>query len=97
MKMDEKNSPTIDGLLRLTSPLHHDERGYFLENWRKIDLINFGVLESFFQGNLQNNVSLSKKRNDLRDALLRLGEVDDRCFRYVSYVFYRFTSKFSNV
>ncbi len=61
MKMDEKNSPTIDGLLRLTSSLHHDERGYFLENWRKIDLINFGVLESFFQGNLQNNVSLSKK------------------------------------
>ena len=61
MKIDEKNSPTIDGLLRLTSPLHHDERGYFLENWRKIDLINFGVPESFFYGDLQNNVSFSKK------------------------------------
>ena len=61
MKIDEKNSPTIDGLLHLTSPLHHDERGYFLENWRKIDLINFGVRESFFHGDLQNNVSVSKK------------------------------------
>ena len=61
MKIDEKNSPTIDGLLHLTSPLHYDERGYFLENWRKIDLINFGVPESFFHGDLQNNVSVSKK------------------------------------
>ena len=28
----------IDGLLVLTSPLHHDDRGYFLENWKKNDL-----------------------------------------------------------
>ena len=26
----------IDGLLVLTSPLHHDDRGYFLENWKKM-------------------------------------------------------------
>jgi len=25
----------IDGLLVLTSPLHYDDRGYFLENWKK--------------------------------------------------------------
>lgn len=51
----------IDGLLVLSSDLHYDERGYFLENWRKVDLEKFGVSESLFSNNLQNNVSVSKK------------------------------------
>ena len=51
----------IDGLLVLTSPLHHDDRGYFLENWKKNDLIEFGVPEEFFNNDLQNNVSVSNK------------------------------------
>ena len=61
MKIEGQVKPNIEGLLMLSSPLHHDERGYFVENWRKIDLINYGVPESFFQGKLQNNVSVSKK------------------------------------
>ena len=61
MKIEEQVKPNIEGLLRLSSPLHHDERGYFVENWRKIDLLKYGVPESFFQGKLQNNVSISKK------------------------------------
>ena len=61
MKVEEQVKPNIEGLLILSSPLHHDERGYFVENWRKIDLIKYGVPESFFQGKLQNNVSVSKK------------------------------------
>lgn len=61
MKVEEQVKPNIEGLLILSSPLHHDERGYFVENWRKIDLLQFGVPESFFQGKLQNNVSVSKK------------------------------------
>ena len=61
MKIEEQVKPNIEGLLILTSPLHHDERGYFVENWRKIDLLKYGVPESFFQGKLQNNVSVSKK------------------------------------
>ena len=51
----------IAGLLVLTSPLHHDDRGYFLENWKKNDLIKFGVPEDFFDNELQNNVSVSNK------------------------------------
>ena len=45
----------------MTSPLHHDDRGYFLENWKKNDLIKFGVSEDFFDNDLQNNVSVSNK------------------------------------
>lgn len=51
----------IDGLLVLSSDLHYDERGYFLENWRKVDLEKFGVPKSLFLNKLQNNVSVSKK------------------------------------
>ena len=61
MKIEEQVKPNIEGLLILSSPLHHDERGYFVENWRKIDLLKYGVPEFFFQGKLQNNVSVSKK------------------------------------
>ena len=61
MKIEEQVKPNIEGLLILSNPLHHDERGYFVENWRKIDLLKYGVPESFFQGKLQNNVSVSKK------------------------------------
>ena len=55
MKIKEQLKPNIEGLLLLSSPLHHDERGYFVENWRKIDLLKYGVPESFLQGKLQNN------------------------------------------
>ena len=61
MKIKEQLKPNIEGLLLLSSPLHHDERGYFVENWRKIDLLKYGVPESFLPGKLQNNVSVSKK------------------------------------
>jgi len=61
MKIEEQIKNNIQGLIILSSPLHHDERGYFVENWRKIDLLKYGVPESFFQGKLQNNVSVSKK------------------------------------
>lgn len=61
MKIEEQIKNNIEGLLILSSPLHYDERGYFVENWRKIDLLKYGVPESFFQGKLQNNVSVSKK------------------------------------
>ena len=61
LKVEEQVKPNIEGLLILSSPLHHDERGYFVENWRKVDLLQYGVPESFFQGKLQNNVSVSKK------------------------------------
>ena len=74
MKIEEQIKNNIQGLIILSSPLHHDERGYFVENWRKMDLLQYGVPE-----------------------LSRLGEVNDRCFRYVSYVFYRFAFKFSKL
>lgn len=61
MKIEEQIKNNIQGLIILSSPLHHDERGYFVENWRKMDLLQYGVPESFFQGKLQNNVSVSKK------------------------------------
>ena len=56
-----KECNSIDGLLVLTSPLHHDYRGYFLENWKKNDLIKFGIPKEFFNNDLQNNVSVSNK------------------------------------
>ena len=61
MKIKEQLKPNIEGLLLLSSPLHHDERGYFVENWRKIDLLKYGVPESFLKRNKQKNVSVSKK------------------------------------
>ena len=48
-------------MLVFESPLHHDERGYFLENWRKKDLVANGVPDSFFHHKLQNNVSVSNQ------------------------------------
>ena len=60
--MKQENIKTnIHDLGVFSTPLHDDERGYFSENWRKQDLIEFGVPESFFEGKLQNNVSVSKK------------------------------------
>ena len=56
MKIKEQLKPNIEGLLLLSSPLHHDERGYFVENWRKIDLLKYGVPESFLKWKLQNKV-----------------------------------------
>ena len=35
MDIDRTISVQIQGLLVFESPLHHDERGLFLENWRK--------------------------------------------------------------
>lgn len=61
MDIDRTISVRIQGLLVFESPLHHDERGYFLENWRKKDLLANGVPESFFHHKLQNNVSVSKQ------------------------------------
>ena len=61
MDIDRAISVQIQGLLVFESPLHHDERGYFLENWRKKDLVENGVPESFFHHKLQNNVSVSKQ------------------------------------
>ena len=61
MDIDRTISVQIQGLLVFESPLHHDERGYFLENWRKKDLLANGVPESFFHYKLQNNVSVSKQ------------------------------------
>ncbi len=61
MDIDRTISVQIQGLLVFESPLHHDERGYFLENWRKKDLVENGVPESFFHHKLQNNVSVSKQ------------------------------------
>lgn len=59
--MEKKYKSSIVDFLVLESQLHPDERGYFMENWRKDDLIRFGVPTSFFKGSLQNNVSISKK------------------------------------
>ena len=56
MKIEEQVKSNIEGLLVLSSPLHHDERGYFVENWRKIDLLKFGVPESCFEGKLKKKV-----------------------------------------
>lgn len=61
MDIDRTILVRIQGLLVFESPLHHDERGYFLENWRKKDLVENGVPESFFHHKLQNNVSVSKQ------------------------------------
>ena len=61
MELDEKYKKNIKDLLIFKSPLHYDERGYFLENWRKKDLVANGVPESFFHHKLQNNVSVSKQ------------------------------------
>lgn len=61
MYLNKDIKTNIDGLLVLSSDLHHDERGYFLENWRKVDLEKFGVPESLFLNKLQNNVSVSKR------------------------------------
>lgn len=61
MEIEKEIAVTIDGLLIFKSPLHPDERGYFVENWRKVDLLSHGVPETFFYKKLQNNVSVSKK------------------------------------
>lgn len=61
MELSKEYKSTINDLLVLESKIHEDERGYFLENWRKVDLIDNGVPESFFNDKLQNNVSVSKK------------------------------------
>ena len=61
MKIKEQLKPNIEGLLLLSSPLHHDERGYFVENWRKIDLLKYGVPESFLQIKIQKNFYVLKK------------------------------------
>ena len=61
MDIDRTVSVRIQGLLVFESPLHHDDRGYFLENWRKKDLIANGVPDSFFHHKLQNNVSVSNQ------------------------------------
>ena len=61
MDIDRTISVRIQGLLVFESPLHHDERGYFLENWRKKDLVANGVPDSFFHHKLQNNVSVSNQ------------------------------------
>ena len=58
-RLDDKRKPKIEGLGVFGTPKHVDSRGYFTENWRKHDLLAFGVPESFFEGKLQNNVSIS--------------------------------------
>ena len=58
-RLDDKRKPKIEGLGVFGTPKHVDSRGYFTENWRKQDLLDFGVPESFFEGKLQNNVSKS--------------------------------------
>lgn len=61
MELNNTIKTNIKDLKVLKSTLHFDERGYFLENWRKIDLEKYGVSKTFFANNLQNNVSVSKK------------------------------------
>lgn len=61
MKQETTFKTNIHDLGVFSTPLHYDSRGYFSENWRKHDLIKFGVPESFFEGRLQNNVSVSKE------------------------------------
>lgn len=58
-RLDDERKPSIEGLGVFGTPKHVDYRGYFTENWRKHDLLEFGVPESFFEGKLQNNVSVS--------------------------------------
>lgn len=58
-RLDDERKPNIEGLGVFGTPKHVDNRGYFTENWRKHDLLEFGVPESFFEGKLQNNVSKS--------------------------------------
>lgn len=58
-RLDDERKPNIQGLGVFGTPKHFDHRGYFTENWRKHDLLEFGVPESFFEGKLQNNVSKS--------------------------------------
>ena len=52
MDIDRIISVRIQGFLVFESLLHHDERGYFLENCRKKDLVANGVLDSFFNHKL---------------------------------------------
>lgn len=59
-RLDDERKPKIEGLGIFGTPKHVDHRGYFTENWRKHDLLDFGVPESFFEGKLQNNVSVSQ-------------------------------------
>lgn len=59
-RLDDERKSDIAGLGVFGTPKHVDSRGYFTENWRKHDLLEFGVPESFFEGKLQNNVSVSK-------------------------------------
>ena len=58
-RLDDERKPNVEGLGIFGTPKHVDQRGYFTENWRKHDLLEFGVPESFFEGKLQNNVSKS--------------------------------------
>lgn len=58
-RLDDERKSSIEGLGVFGTPKHFDHRGYFTENWRKHDLLDFGVPESFFEGKLQNNVSKS--------------------------------------
>lgn len=47
----------IPGLMIITSEIHVDSRGYFLETYKRSDFYNAGITVEF----LQDNISLSKK------------------------------------
>lgn len=59
--MKLKQESKIKDLLVLSTEIHEDHRGSFRENWRNDHLMDLGIPESFFDGFLQNNVSVSHK------------------------------------
>lgn len=59
MKIKSYNVETIPGMKVFQLNVYHDTRGFFKENFNKHDFIEAGLPETYFNGNLQNNVSKS--------------------------------------
>ena len=52
----------IPGMIEFDIPVHGGSRGWFKENFQKEKMLPLGFPESFFtEGELQNNVSFSRK------------------------------------
>ena len=59
----------FDGILLIKPDVYHDERGYFLESFRKNLFESYGIPADF----LQDNISRSKK-NTIRGLHYQIGE-----------------------
>lgn len=57
------SSTSIPGLLVVTLPVHHDDRGWFKENWQREKMVALGLPDF---GPVQNNMSFNARRGATR-------------------------------